>query len=159
MSRIAVYPGTFDPITNGHVDIIKRASTLFDKVVVAVAPTSRKSSCLPWDERLQLVTEVVRKMPRVDVYPLKGLLVDFAKEHGASIILRGLRAVSDFDYEFQLAHMNAHLCPEIETVFIPASESCSYISGTLVREIVGLGGDVLAFVPAIVAEHFQRKRK
>ncbi len=159
MTRIAVYPGTFDPITNGHVDIIKRATRLFDKVIVAVAPTSRKQPFFSLDERMKLVAEVLAQFDNVSVLKLQGLLVDFAKHHDAQVILRGLRAVSDFDYEFQLAHMNHRMASDIETIFLPGSEGSSYISGTLVREIINLGGDVSVFVPSIVAKHLEDKLK
>ena len=158
MSSIAIYPGTFDPMTNGHLDIVKRAARLFNKIIVAVALTSRKQAYLTWDERINLMTEVLDSFDNVHVLRLEQLLVDFAKRQGASIILRGLRAVSDFDYEFQLAHMNHRLLPAIETVFLPATEGCGYISGTLIREIVESGGDVSAFVPALVAQHLQNKK-
>jgi len=159
MTRIAVYPGTFDPMTNGHVDIITRAARLFDEVVVAVAPTSRKTPFFSLDERIALVSKVLEGFDHVSVESLQGLLVDFAKNHNAQVILRGLRAVSDFDYEFQLAHMNYRMTPDIETIFLPGSEGSSYISGTLVREIIHLGGDASAFVPPIVAEHLKEKLK
>ncbi len=159
MSKIAVYPGTFDPMTNGHVDVVKRATAIFDEVIVAVAPTSRKGSYLSMDERVRLVTEVLHDVKGARVLALETLLVDFVKQHGARVILRGLRAVSDFDYEFQLAHMNHRMAPTIQTLFMPASEGFSYVSGTLVREIVELGGDVSAFVPKAVAQHLQKKRK
>lgn len=159
MTHIAVYPGTFDPLTNGHVDIIVRAAKLFEQVIVAIAPTNRKKSFLSFDERRALVTAVLEQYRNVQIARLDGLLIDFAKHHAAHVILRGLRAVSDFDYEFQLAHMNHRMAPDIETIFLPGSEGSSYISGTLVREIIDLGGDVAAFVPPIVAKHLQEKIK
>lgn len=146
-------------MTNGHVDVVKRATAIFDEVIVAVAPTSRKGSYLSMDERVRLVTEVLHDVKGARVLALETLLVDFVKQHGARVILRGLRAVSDFDYEFQLAHMNHRMAPTIQTLFMPASEGFSYVSGTLVREIVELGGDVSAFVPKAVAQHLQKKRK
>lgn len=159
MTRIAVYPGTFDPITNGHVDIVERASKLFDKVIVAVASTDRKEPFLGLDERMALVSEVLERYNNVRIARLHGLLVDFVKHHEAQVILRGLRAVSDFDYEFQLAHMNHRMEPDIETVFFLGLEGNSYISGTLVREIIGLSGDVSRFVPSVVAKYLQKKIK
>lgn len=159
MKPTAVYPGTFDPLTNGHVDIIQRALPLFEKIIVACAPTSRKAPYLTLDERIDLIKKVLADFKNVQVMPLEGLLVDFAKQHKADVILRGLRAVSDFDYEFQLAHMNHRLSPEIETVFLPAKEGYSYVSGTIVREIVKLGGDVSPFVPSLIARHLQKRKK
>ena len=159
MKKTVVYPGTFDPITNGHVDVIQRAAGLFDQVVVAVAPTRRKSPCFTVDERVALITTVLASHENVKVFVLDGLLVDFAKHHRAQAIVRGLRAVSDFDYEFQLAHMNHRLAPEIETIFLPGSEGCAFISGTMVREIVALGGDVSAFVPPVVATRLRDLKK
>lgn len=155
MSQRVVYPGTFDPITNGHLDLIARAAKIFDEVCVVVATSRRKAPFLPLEERLSLVEKVVAEWPNVRVAPLDALLVDFAKEQGASVILRGLRAVSDFDYEFQLAGMNRQMAPELETIFLPASEGCSFISGTMVREIAELGGDVSDFVPPEVAERLR----
>lgn len=155
--RIAVYPGTFNPITNGHVDIITRALGLFDGVIVAVAGSDRKPSYLSLDERVTLTTQTLAHHKTVRVEKLDGLLVDFAKAQGVEFILRGLRAVSDFDYEFQLAGMNRKMAPKIETIFLPAAESHSFISATMVREIASLGGDVSPFVPSPVAEYLQSK--
>ncbi|MFW0072487.1 MAG: pantetheine-phosphate adenylyltransferase [Coxiella-like endosymbiont] len=157
--KTTVYPGTFDPLTNGHIDIIERALSLFGKVIVACAPTSRKIPYLTLYERLDLIKAVLTDFENVQIIPLKGLLVDFARQHHANVILRGLRAVSDFDYEFQLAHMNQRLSSEIEIVFLPAKADYSYVSGTLVREIVELGGDISPFVPPLVIHHLQRRRK
>ena len=159
MQSMAIYPGTFDPMTHGHVDIIERGIKLFDKVIVAVAPTDRKNPYLSIDERLKLLKAVLESMPQVDVLVLQGLVVDFAKKQGASVILRGLRMVSDFDYEFQLAYMNHRLSSAIETVFLPSSAQYSHISGTIVREIINLGGDVSSFVPKRVADYLQKKRQ
>lgn len=157
--KITVYPGTFDPLTNGHMDIIERALLLFDKVIVACATTSRKIPYLTLYERLDLIKAALTDFENVQVMPLKGLLVDFARQHHANVILRGLRAVSDFDYEFQLAHMNQRLSSEIEIVFLPAKADYSHVSGTLVREIVELGGDVSPFVPPLIIRHLQRRSK
>ena len=159
MKLTVVYPGTFDPLTNGHVDIVERASFLFEKVIVACASTSRKAPHLSLVERVDLIKKVFANMVNIEIVSLEGLLVDFAKQHNAKVILRGLRAVSDFDYEFQLAHISHYLSPEIETVFLPAKEGYSYISGTLVREIVELGGDISPFVPQLVAQWLAKRKK
>jgi pantetheine-phosphate adenylyltransferase len=152
MQRKAVYPGTFDPITNGHVDIIGRAAALFDEVVVAVASSRRKAPFLPLETRLILIAQVTEQWPNVRVESIGGLLVDFAKQQGTNIIVRGLRAVTDFDYEFQQAGMNRQMAKTIETVFLPATEAHGHISGTMVREIFTLGGDVSLFVPDAVVK-------
>ena len=150
--RIAVYPGTFDPITNGHTDLVHRAARLFDKVVVAVAASAGKAPICGTEERVALAGEVLDGTPNVEVVQFDCLLVDFVQQIGAGIILRGLRAVSDFEYEFQLAGMNRRLAPEIETVFLTPAEQYAYISSSLVREIARLGGDVSEFVhPAVSA--------
>ena len=157
--KIAVYPGTFDPLTNGHMDIIERALPLFDKVIVACAPTSRKTPYLTLDERLDLIKAVLTDFENVQIMQLKGLLVDFARQHHANVILRGLRTASDFNYEFQLAHMNQCLSAGVEIVFLPAKVDYSYVSGTLVREIVEWGGDVSPFVPLLITRYLQRRKK
>jgi len=152
MNTIAIYPGTFDPVTNGHTDLVQRATRLFDQVIVAVAKGGSKQPVFPVQQRVELVQEVLADMPSVKVCSFDNLLVDFMKQQGAGVILRGLRAVSDFEYEFQLAGMNRQLCPEIETVFLTPAEHYAYISSSLVREIAGLGGDVSRFVnPKVVA--------
>jgi len=151
MNTIAIYPGTFDPVTNGHTDLVQRATRLFDQVIVAVAKGGSKQPVFPLDQRVALVQEVLADMPRVKVCSFDTLLVEFMQEQGAGVILRGLRAVSDFEYEFQLAGMNRQLAPEVETVFLTPAEHYAYISSTLVREIAGLGGDVSRFVhPKVV---------
>ena len=153
----AIYPGTFDPITLGHSDLVTRASHLFDRVVVAIAANPGKQPVFTLDERLTLAREVLGDMPSVSVLAFDTLLVDFAREQQACAIIRGLRAVSDFDYEFQLASMNRKLAPEIETLFLTPAEQYAYISSSLVREVAALGGDVSTFVhPAVMAE-LQRK--
>jgi len=150
MANIAIYPGTFDPITNGHYDLVRRASKIFDKVIVAIAKGSSKQPVFSLDERVTLTTTVLQEMKNVEVCGFDTLLIDFAKQKKANIILRGLRAVSDFEYEFQLASMNRHLSAEIETLFLTPAEEYSYISSSLVREVASLGGDISAFVPSKV---------
>lgn len=146
MSVIAVYPGTFDPITNGHSDIVRRSALLFDRVVVAVAANPSKRPFFDLDERVTLAREVLGGLSNVEVRGFGTLLVDFVQEIGARVILRGLRAVSDFEHEFQLASMNRHLAPDLETVFLTPAEEFAYVSSSLVREIAALGGDVSHFV-------------
>lgn len=151
-ARIAVYPGTFDPITNGHIDLVNRAAPLFDRVIVAIADSSSKHPALALDERIELAGTALGDMPNVEVRGFATLLADFVEDVGAGVILRGLRAVSDFEYEFQLASMNRHLIPAAETLFLTPAEQYSFISSSLVREIARLGGDVSDFVhPAVVA--------
>jgi len=142
----AVYPGTFDPITHGHTDLVQRAARLFDRVIVAVAARSGKAPVFSLDERVGLVREVLAGIDNVQVLSFDTLLADFARAQGAAVIVRGLRAVSDFEYEFQLAGMNRQLAPELETLFLTPAEKYTFISSSLVREIAGLGGDVSAFV-------------
>ena len=141
-----VYPGTFDPITNGHTDLVERASRLFDRVIVAIAVSEDKGTAFPIETRVTLAREVLGHIDNVEVCSFDILLVDFVRQREASVILRGLRAVSDFEYEFQLAGMNRHLAPEIETLFLTPAEQYAYISSSLVREIASLGGDVTPFV-------------
>lgn len=148
--RTAVYPGTFDPITNGHVDLVARASLLFDEVVLAVAQSPNKQPVFELAQRVQLAEEVLKHLPNVRVMGFSGLLADFVHAAKAGVVLRGLRAVSDFEYEFQLASMNRHLIPDVETVFLTPSEQFSFISSSLVREVARLGGNVSEFVPANV---------
>jgi pantetheine-phosphate adenylyltransferase len=150
--QIAVYPGTFDPITNGHTDLVARAAKRFDRVIVAIHTSAGKLPALEWQERVSLAQDVLAGHANVQVEAFEGLLVEFARSHGAGIILRGLRAVSDFEYEFQLASMNRQLAPEIETLFMTPDEHYAYVSSSLVREIAALGGDVTPFVhPKVVA--------
>jgi pantetheine-phosphate adenylyltransferase len=152
MNIIALYPGTFDPITNGHSDIVRRAARLFDRVVVGVAANPAKKPLFTLAERVDLVRAVLADVERVEVVGFSNLLVDCVRQYGGQVILRGLRAVSDFEYEFQLAGMNRRLDPQIETVFMTPSEKETYISASLVKEIAHLGGDVTEFVhPAVKA--------
>ena len=147
MKKIAIYPGSFDPITNGHLDLIKRASKLFDEVIIAITQNANKSSFLSIDQRVDAVNKSITVLNNTRVLSFDSLLVDFAREHDAQIIIRGLRAVSDFEYEFQLSGMNKRLNPGIETLFMTPSEEFANISSSLVREIYILGGDISAFVP------------
>ncbi len=159
MNGTAVYPGTFDPITNGHADLIGRAARLFTRVVVAVAENPAKGAVFSLDERVALAREVLAPLDNVEVRGFTTLLVDFAREVEARVLVRGLRAVSDFEYEFQLASMNRRLAPEVETVFLTPDEQYSFVSSSLVKEICRLGGDVSTFVhPAVAAELERRLR-
>jgi len=157
MKNIAVYAGTFDPITFGHVDLIERAVTIFDRIIVAVAASPSKQPLFSLEERVNLCKEVLSAHPHVEIKGFDSLLLDFAKKHGANVILRGLRTVTDFDYEFQLASMNRHLNPEIESIFLMPDENYMYISSNLVREIAKLDGDVSAFVPDLVTHALKEK--
>ena len=150
-TRIAVYPGTFDPITNGHVDLVERAAPLFEKLIVGIAASPTKGPALPLDLRVQLAREALAGCANVEVLGFDSLLAHFVRECGGGVLLRGLRAVSDFEYEFQMASMNRHLIPEVETLFLTPAEQYGFISSSLVREISRLGGDVSGFVPAAVA--------
>jgi pantetheine-phosphate adenylyltransferase len=157
MPITAIYPGTFDPITNGHLDLIARASKLYRKVVVAVAVNRGKTPLFSLDERVDLVKAVTSEFPNVLVIGFDNLLVECAKQQGANVILRGLRAVSDFEYEFQLAGMNRRLAPELETVFLTPAEQYEFISSSMIREIAQLNGDVSCFVPDIVHQSLINK--
>ena len=159
MSITAVYPGTFDPITCGHFDLIERAARFYDCLIIAVANNRNKSSLFSLEERVALAKKVVEHMPNVKVMGFDGLLVDFVREVQGNVLLRGLRAVSDFEYEFQLASMNRKLAPEVETMFMTPAEQFSFISSSLVREISALGGDISEFVHPQVARALQEKRK
>ena len=150
MKTIAIYPGSFDPITNGHVDLIHRACKLFDKVIIAITQNTNKDSFLSINQRVKAVETAIEPLTNTRVLSFDSLLVDFAREHNAQIIIRGLRAVSDFDYEFQLSGMNKRLNPAIETLFMTPSEEFANISSSLVREIFSLGGDISQFVPESV---------
>jgi len=157
MKKIAIYPGSFDPITNGHIDLVRRASKLFDKVIVGITQNSKKTSFLNIDERIQTTSIALKDIDNIEVMSFNTLLVDFAKTKNAQVILRGLRAVSDFEYEFQLSGMNKHLNPNIETLFMTPAEQYANISSSLVREILSLGGDISAFVPKSVETHLKTK--
>ena len=150
MERTVIYPGTFDPITNGHADLVHRASACFDRVIVAVAGSTGKATRFTLDERVGLAREVMRGVENVEIKSFDGLLAEYARAQGAQVILRGLRAVSDFEYEFQLASMNRKLAPDIETMFLTPDDGYTFISSSLVREIAALGGNVGGFVhPAV----------
>ena len=157
MKKIAIYPGSFDPITNGHIDLIRRASTLFDKVIVGITQNSKKAAFLNIDDRIQTTSLALKNIDNIEVLSFNTLLVDFANAQNAQVILRGLRAVSDFEYEFQLSGMNKHLNPDIETLFMTPAEQYANISSSLVREILMLGGDISAFVPKSVEDHLKSK--
>ncbi|WP_101925842.1 MULTISPECIES: pantetheine-phosphate adenylyltransferase [Luteimonas] len=148
--RIAVYPGTFDPITNGHVDLVDRAAPLFEKLIIGIAESPAKKPAMTLAERVELAREALAHHDNIEVIGFDSLLARFVHQVGAGVLLRGLRAVSDFEYEFQLASMNRHLIPDVETLFLTPAEQYGFISSTLVREISRLGGDVSGFVPAAV---------
>lgn len=158
-TRVALYPGTFDPITNGHIDLVARASTLFERVVVGVAESPGKGPALPLSERVELCKIALAGYGNVEVVGFNSLLAHFVHEIGAGVLLRGLRAVSDFEYEFQLASMNRHLIPDVETLFLTPAEQHSFISSSLVREVARLGGDVSGFVHPAVAKALSTRWK
>ena len=157
MNITAIYPGTFDPITDGHLDLIIRASKLFHKVIVAVAENKGKTPLFSTEERVAMAGEVTAHLPNVSIIGFGNLLVDCAKEQHANVVLRGLRAVSDFEYEFQLAGMNRRLSPELETMFLTPAEQYEFISSSMIREIAKLNGDVSSFVPACVEQKLIKK--
>ena len=155
--KTIVYPGTFDPVTNGHIDLVERASRLFDKVVIGIASSQRKSPLFTIEERIELASECLQHVPNVEIHGFDCLLVNFVSDCNADAIMRGLRAVSDFEYEFQLANMNRAIAPTMESIFLTPSEHLSYISSTLVREIASLDGDVSQFVPESVKQALTEK--
>jgi len=157
--NIAVYPGTFDPLTRGHEDLVRRAAKLYDRLVIAIAESQRKNPWFTLDERIEMARQVLAPYPNVEVQGFDCLLIDFVHDVGAHIVLRGLRAVSDFEYEFQMAGMNRKLHPEIETVFMTPAEQYTFISATMVREIASFGGDVSAFVHPQVVAMLAKKKK
>jgi pantetheine-phosphate adenylyltransferase len=159
MKRNAVYPGTFDPITTGHHDLVRRAASIFDRVVVAIAANPNKTPMFSLEKRVELAARVLVDVPNVQVLGYSGLTVEFAREHDLTVVIRGLRAVSDFEFEFQLANMSRHLSRDIETVFLTPQEQYTFISSTLVREIAVLGGDVSEFVHPIVAAELKKHRR
>ena len=156
--RIAIYPGSFDPLTNGHVDIIERGARIFDKIIVAILANVEKTPLFSESERVALIQEVFKDRPKVQVETFDGLLVDYAQRKNASVLVRGLRAVSDFEYEFQMALMNRHLAPNIETVFMMPAEQYTYISSRLIKEVFMLNGKIEGLVPPIVEERLRAKR-
>lgn len=156
-SHIAIYPGSFDPITNGHMDIIRRGLEIFDRVIIAVARNSEKNSLFSVKERVDLIGQLTQGNDRVEVDTFDGLLVDYVVSREARVILRGLRAISDFEYEFQLAQMNHSISSQIETLFMMTSTENAYLSSSIVKEVASLGGDINNFVPPLVADELQRK--
>jgi pantetheine-phosphate adenylyltransferase len=155
----AVYPGTFDPLTRGHEDLVRRASRLFDTIILGIAESRAKRTYFTLEERIEIARDVLADVKNVQVVGFEGLLIDFVRKHGARVVLRGLRAVSDFEYEFQLAGMNRNLYPEMETIFLTPSEQHMFISATLVREIAALGGDVSQFVHPLVEKALTKRAK
>ena len=155
--RKAIYPGTFDPVTRGHEDLVRRAASLFDAVLIAIAASPSKAPMFNLDERVQLAREVFADMPNVSVTSYSGLTVEFARTQGHHVIVRGLRAVSDFEFEFQLANMGRHIAAGVETIFLTPKENFTFVSSTLVREIASLGGNVAEFVHPSVEAAFRRK--
>jgi len=156
---LAVYPGTFDPITNGHVDILRRSLKIFGRVVVALAENVRKTPLFSLEERRAMITEAVEGDPRVEVDAFQGLLAEYCRRRGATVMIRGLRALADFEYEFQLTHMNRRLAPDVETLFLMTGEESFYVSSSLVKEVGLMGGDVSRMVPPSVAAALNQKRK
>ena len=156
-SKIAVYPASFDPITNGHLDLIERGSRLFETLVVAVARNVEKKGLFTHEERLEMITDAVGNRPNIQIDTIDGLLVDYAQSRGARVVIRGLRAVSDFEYEFEMAMMNAHMYPDIETVFLMTSPKWFYVSASRMRELARFGKDVSGFVPKLAAQRLKEK--
>jgi len=159
MSRNAIYPGTFDPITNGHQDLVRRAAGIFDRVIVAIAANPNKTPMFTLEKRVELARKVLADLPNVEVTGYAGLTVDFARKHQVNVVVRGLRAVSDFEFEFQLANMSRHLAREIETVFLTPQEQFTFISSSLIREIAVLGGETREFVHPIVEAELKKQKR
>lgn len=156
-SRIAVYPASFDPITNGHLDLIERAARLFDHLIVAVARNVDKAGLFSHEERLEMISDAVGSRPNIEIDTIDGLLVDYAKNRGAGAVIRGLRALSDFEYEFEMAMMNAYMNPDVETVFLMTSPKWFYVSASRMRELARFGTDVSNFVPKLAAQRLREK--
>jgi pantetheine-phosphate adenylyltransferase len=159
MTRLAIYPGSFDPITNGHVDVVRRALVMFDQVIVAIANNLRKAPLFTVEERKAHILSAIGDEARVEVDAFEGLLVDYVKKRGSRIVVRGLRALADFEYEFQLAHMNRRLGNDIDTIFLMTSEKDFYVSSSLVKEVAMLGGDVSGLVPSDVEAALRKRAK
>lgn len=155
--KTVIYPGTFDPITNGHVDLVERAAAIFDKVILAIAFSEKKRPLFNLEERIDLSRQALAHVPNVEFYGYNNLLVDFARAHNSLFVLRGVRAIVDFEYELQLANMNRAMLPNLETVFLTPNEHCAFISSTLVREIASMKGQIEQFVPAVVARALRDK--
>jgi pantetheine-phosphate adenylyltransferase len=153
----AIYPGSFDPITNGHLDLIERGSRLVDKLIVAILKNEEKRVLFSIEERIEMLREAVGRFPNVEIAAFNGLLVDFAAQSGAQVILRGIRAISDYEYELQMALMNRRLRPQIETVFLMSGEAYSFISSRLVKEVIGLGGNISGLVPPFVEQRLKER--
>jgi pantetheine-phosphate adenylyltransferase len=158
-SRVAIYPGSFDPLTNGHVDIIERGARIFDSIIVAILANVEKTPLFTENERISIIRDVFRGHNNVQVEAFSGLLVDYAQVKNATVLVRGLRAVSDFEYEFQMALMNRHLAPGLETVFMMPDEKYTYISSRLIKEVFTLGGEITGLVPPVVEEKLRAKQK
>ncbi len=159
MNRTAIYPGSFDPVTFGHIDLIRRATKIFDKVIVAIADNSVKKNLFSMDERLEMLKESTKDIDGISVESFKGLVIDFAKKNNVNVLIRGLRVISDFDYELQMAMTNRRLNEEIETLFLMPSEGYSFLSSTLIKEASSLGADVSSFVPKLVEDKIKEKLK